>query len=156
MKILSLRDPWTFAVLRLGKHIENRVWSNPYRGNFLIHRAKTMTLDEYEGAATFIRRACGHVMPRYNDYRANTVFGCVVGSARIVDCKHNDAILDAEPGAHPWRMRGQFGFELADIKPFDVVVPWRGERGLLEIDMVKFREALAEAREMLKACGVSA
>jgi len=37
MKGLSLTQPWGFAVVHLGKMIENRRWNTNFRGDFFIH-----------------------------------------------------------------------------------------------------------------------
>ncbi len=146
MRILSLRDPWTFAVFSLGKHIENRKWSTPYRGPILIHRAKSMTIEDYCSAATWIERACGHKLPNMATYRNRTEFGCIVGAAIIEDVTHNDRLIEQDgQKAHPWRMKGQYGFVLTEVTPFEVVVPWKGAQGLRDVNVDDFQRALDEA-----------
>jgi hypothetical protein len=42
MLTLSIQQPWAWAIINLGKDIENRGWKYPpkYRGEFLIHAGK--------------------------------------------------------------------------------------------------------------------
>jgi len=43
MKALSVRQPWAWAIIYALKDIENRGWPINYRGDILIHAAKTCT-----------------------------------------------------------------------------------------------------------------
>jgi len=64
MKALSIRQPWTWAILNAGKRCENRGWdpngSNVAQARRLVgstiflHAGKGCTLDEYEGARDFM------------------------------------------------------------------------------------------------------
>jgi len=36
-RALSIRQPWAYAILHLGKDIENRPWRTNFRGPLLIH-----------------------------------------------------------------------------------------------------------------------
>jgi len=40
VKALSVRAPWWWAILHLGKDIENRDWSTNYRGKIYLHAGK--------------------------------------------------------------------------------------------------------------------
>ena len=48
MKALSIRQPWIYAILHLGKEVENRTWDTKYRGPLLLHAGKAMSSDDYE------------------------------------------------------------------------------------------------------------
>jgi len=39
IKALTIRQPWAFAILNLGKDVENRSWRTRHRGPLLIHAA---------------------------------------------------------------------------------------------------------------------
>lgn len=45
MKVLSVRQPWAFAILALGKDVENRSWTTGHRGPLLIHAAMTYDVE---------------------------------------------------------------------------------------------------------------
>lgn len=47
MKVLSVRQPWAWALIYGGKDIENRSWKTQYRGPVAIHASKGMTKQEY-------------------------------------------------------------------------------------------------------------
>lgn len=42
MRVLSVRQPWAWAILYAGKDIENRSWSANYRGPLAIHASMVM------------------------------------------------------------------------------------------------------------------
>ena len=48
MKMISIRQPYAWAVIFGGKDIENRTWTTNYRGLLAIHASKGGTVEEYE------------------------------------------------------------------------------------------------------------
>jgi hypothetical protein len=121
MKAISIRGPWWWMILNIGKTIENRDWPTSQRGRVLIHASKGMTRDEYYSAADFAMAAVsneyrgrGIVMPSWRQMPR----GGIVGSVEIVDC-----VLESD---NPWFM-GRYGFVLRD----PVVLPFREFRGQL-------------------------
>jgi len=49
VKAISVRQPWAYAILHLGKRVENRDWRGcSYRGPVLIHAAKTLVLRVFD------------------------------------------------------------------------------------------------------------
>ncbi len=147
MKALSLRQPWAFAVVHLGKSIENRRWNTAFRGDFLIHAAvwpgdvvamaakadaggrRSRPLDDaHEEALSMLdmARAAGATMPSTVSMRdLYGQRGGIIGRARLVDVIHpcvpkRAGLFDA-PCPHPWHMPEQFGFMLEDIQPLPFV-----------------------------------
>lgn len=53
---LSVRQPWTHALMFLGKKCENRTWkaAPKYRGPILLHAGKGCTAEEYHDAGHFM------------------------------------------------------------------------------------------------------
>lgn len=118
MRALSLKQPWPWAIINLGKDIENRKWATSYRGRFLIHASKTFDLDGYE----FVLRmaaARNVVVPRAADFER----GGIVGSAVVRDV--------VQASASPWFF-GPHGFVLQGIQslPF---IPCRGQVGFFDV-----------------------
>lgn len=130
MKALSLRQPWAWMVVHGGKRIENRRWNTRVRGPFLIHAAKGMTRDEYEGAVDFASDVnAALVVPPFEAMQR----GGIIGRARIVDVVppcHGDLFHHECP--HAWHMEEQFGFVLEGVEaiPF---YPLRGELGFFNV-----------------------
>jgi len=114
---LSVRQPWTWAILHAKKTHENRTEASVRLGNMrayigqriALHAGKGITRDEYESAADFIRRLAG-------DCPAPAVLlrGGIVGSVRITGITKNGA-----PEAHsPWHF-GPYALILAEPEPCD-------------------------------------
>ena len=126
MKALSIRQPWAWAILHLGKDIENRAWAanNParrFRGEFLIHASSGMTRAEYREfldvlvEITAARPFSSTVpVPAFADLPR----GGIVGRARVVDVVTHHA--------SPWFF-GPLGLVLADVAP----LPFRPRKGAL-------------------------
>src|SRR5262245_29717412 len=126
MKALSLRQPWLWAVLELGKVIENRRWNTRFRGPVLLHAAKGCTVDECVEALEWIATARNGCPPV--SY-ALLERGGICGYAEI------DGVL--YPDGHPlaaatlasfranapdadralrWKMPEQYGFVLRNVR----------------------------------------
>jgi hypothetical protein len=136
MKALSLRQPWLWAVLELGKTIENRRWNTKYRGPILLHAAKGCTVVECVGALAWMveTNLLEPHDPRWPGLES-VERGGICGYAEIVDV--------VPPGIRPmfttttkdelqWHMPEQYGFVLGNVRrlPF---TPCRGALGLFEI-----------------------
>lgn len=133
MKILSIRQPWSWLILHAGKDIENRDWNDRYPGMadaralvasgdyFLIHAGKGMTKDEYEDAIDTARHVgkirpfpSGLTLPAFADLPR----GGIVGRARL------HRIVTAHTS--PWFV-GSIGLILRDDEP----LPFRPMKGQL-------------------------
>lgn len=120
---LSIRQPWAWAIVNLGKNIENRSWYTNFRGPFLLHAAKNFTSREYVDGIMYSERVCdakyhGVSTPRPDDLER----GGIVGMAKLVDC--------VQRSDNPWFM-GRWGFVLEDIQPLPFI-PCRGQLGFFK------------------------
>jgi len=146
MKAISIRQPWPFAILHLGKRIENRPKPWHYRGVIAIH-ASGMRLRkngqptaaeraDVENAARFIQSIVGNEQHGAMTWgRIIVESGAIVGTARIVDC--------VTASASPWFV-GPYGLVLEDVRPTPVI-PCRGALGLWTVPPEverRIREAL--------------
>lgn len=75
MKVLSIRQPWAWAIVSGLKPIENRTWQTKFRGDFLIHAGKLVDLEGIK----FIR-SIGISLPD----KLQT--GGIIGYGEIIDC----------------------------------------------------------------------
>jgi ASCH domain len=39
-RVLSMKQPWAWAIVSGLKHVENRSWKTPYRGTVYIHASR--------------------------------------------------------------------------------------------------------------------
>jgi ASCH domain-containing protein len=114
-RVLSLKQPWAWAVASGKKKIENRDWSTPYRGTVYIHASTKLD----RSAITWLRNTAGVTPP--DDF----VHGAVVAVVDIVDVITK---RDAE-SFKPWFF-GKYGFVLARIRALPRPIPEKGRLGL--------------------------
>ena len=114
MKAITLRQPWAWAIINVGKDIENRNWKTHFRGRVAIHAAVGMTRAEYEKACGYIRNINRRItIPAYEDLER----GAIIGTVEIVDC-----VQDSDSR---WFM-GEYGFVLARPKRLREPIPCKG------------------------------
>jgi hypothetical protein len=122
---LSVRQPWVFSIIHLGKPIENRDWSTKVRGPICIHAAKGMTFDEWK-AGFETAKAAGAVPQKNGEWQFpnpdELQRGGIVGTVEIVD------VVTSHPS--PWFF-GRYGFVLANPKPVDFI-PVKGALGFFD------------------------
>lgn len=72
MKVLSVQNPWAWAIVHGPKRIENRSWATDYKGPLLIHAGKSRA--------------------RLGDYGEGEpdpdamMYGAIIGRVTLVDC----------------------------------------------------------------------
>ncbi|MGV1768753.1 ASCH domain-containing protein [Agrobacterium vitis] len=122
---LSIRQPWAWCIINLGKDIENRDWYTKFRGPVCIHASKGMTRDEYEGCLATV-----HTISRTHPFTPGGAFpalkelarGAIVGTAEITAC--------VDRSTSPWFF-GRYGFVLHNVKPVDFI-PVNGALGFFD------------------------
>jgi hypothetical protein len=123
MKALSVRAPWWYAILHLGKDIENRDWHTNFRGVVMLHAGKHWKQSEIESDFEDIRIMAGQkdlTLP--SDILGGC--GCIVGSVEIVDC-----VNDSDS---PWFM-GEYGFVLRHPIAYRTPIPFKGALGFFDV-----------------------
>jgi hypothetical protein len=114
---LSLRQPWAYAILHLGKDVENRTWPTRFRGRVRIHASRQF--DE-EGLA-WLR---DHGYPVTEEVRWT---GGYVGEVTITDCR------PVEECSSSWAW-GPWCFLLQDAVSYDTIIPARGRLGFFRVE----------------------
>jgi hypothetical protein len=110
MKCLTLHAHWAEAIFALGKDVENRSWSTPYRGSLAIHAGmlldasicKTLGLDS-----------------------ATVKTGVILGMVDLVDCVRDSESRWAEPAMYHWLLRNP--------RRCAEPIPFRGQPGLFSV-----------------------
>ena len=124
-KALSIKQPWAWAILQLGKDVENRTWSTNFRGFFLIHASKTLDKKGYEYLEWVISQHPTknniHKLPQPKEFKV----GGIVGFAEIIDCSLRKQ--------SSWHNEGAYGFYLRNQTsiPF---MPMKGKLGFFYAD----------------------
>lgn len=112
---ISIKQPWTAAILTGAKTIENRPQSWSWRGWVLLHAGQ-----QTDKPALRLPLVARTIRDR------QLVTGAVVGIARITGC-HQDP--DGAPLCSPWAHPGAWHLELADVQELPLPVPVRGQLG---------------------------
>ena len=129
MKALSIRQPWAWLISHGYKNIENRDWPTRFRGPFLIHAGKTMTLDEYFACDLYLRGFhWGQSILARMPPPAELPRGGIVGQAMLLDC--------VTAHSSEW-FEGRFGFVVEEAKPLPFLA-CKGSLGFFEPNLERF------------------
>lgn len=129
MKVLSVRQPWAWAIIYGGKNIENRNWQTSYRGPLAIHAGKTFDINRGDWDA-YHRGVFGEPwqsMARGYSQQDYHVLGAIIGVVDLVDCQPSWA-CDS-----PWKAGDDpdyFCWRLENPHPLVTPVPCKGQLGL--------------------------
>jgi hypothetical protein len=106
---LSIRQPWAWAIIHLGKDIENRPWKAPYRGPMLVHASKTLPRSYYLDAINWLEKRFDHRkrLPTYDKLERDGFVGIV----DVVGC-----IADSDNPDSPW-YEGPIGIKIGEPAP---------------------------------------
>jgi hypothetical protein len=127
---ISIRQPRAWAILSLGKDVENLTWATSYRGPILLHAGKRFRLDEVKGDILYclelttneaVKRLCS----KWTAGNLKKQTGGIVGMVTIKDCITNSPSPWAEPGRRHWL--------LTDPKPLPFF-PCKGRLGLFPVE----------------------
>jgi hypothetical protein len=110
-RVLTVRQPWAWAIIHAGKDVENRTRPTRYRGLLLIHAGQADDPAGHEFLAQL-----GLQVPERLDH------GVIIGSVQLVDSVQASTSRWAFPGSHHWR--------LADPVPAVSTLACRGQLGL--------------------------
>lgn len=136
MKVLSVRNPWAWLIVRpdivgeevrrqayldgLIKDVENRSRRTNFRGEFLIHASMGITSREYDDAREFAAAIVPNIeLPPLHSLQ----YGGIVGAVTLIDC--------VEASDSRWYM-GQKGYVLRDARPLPFV-PCKGRLGFFDV-----------------------
>ena len=148
MKVLSVRQPWAWAIAHGRKDVENRSWPTQWHGRLAVHASARWDED---GAYSrqVIKALLEHGQPerhfdpplRVEGYQPGGVPaalladprrfvpGAVIAVARLVD------VCTAMQGCNcgPWAVEGQCHWRLASVQPLAEPVPCKGRLGLWDL-----------------------
>ena len=77
MYALSIHQPWAWAILNVGKNVENRRWRTRYRGPLLIHAGKSSTSYEFHAAGWEAK--FGMRLPPWEELTIGSLLGVAPG-----------------------------------------------------------------------------
>jgi hypothetical protein len=120
MRALSIRQPWTDAIVLGTKRVENRGWPAPA---WILGRV--IALHASKVADRGAQPPPGEEWP--SGLTDSSRLGAVLAVARVRDCHFTTGGLC---GCSPWAVPGQFHWTLADVRLLPDPVPCKGALGL--------------------------
>jgi len=133
MNAISVRAPWWWAILHLGKDIENRSKHWPVRGRVLIHASKWFDgreiYDDWHQVAQMWRHRPGALPPPRLDSiwaELQEAGGSIVGSVEVTDC--------VESSHSSWFV-GPWGLVLRNPIVYRKPIPWKGQLGVFKVPL---------------------
>lgn len=130
MKAVTICQPWAFAILHANKRVENRSWPTAYRGPLLIHAGTSRRWFDRD-SVDLVSLASGRIA---TPDAPGMHFGAIVGRCDLVGCEHVDRLVRGPHLGDERFIAGTWCWILADVEAFDCPLPWRGERGLFEVE----------------------
>lgn len=126
-KALSIKQPWLYAILQLGKSVENRDWEPPQYiigQRIALHASKSYDKD----GDLAIAQITGYQVPR------GLPRGCFLATARVAGVITEEQVYSSIVSADidTW-FCGRYGWLLADIRPLEKPIPCTGQLGLWNI-----------------------
>lgn len=122
MRVLSIRYPWSQAIVEGLKDVENRDWKTPYRGPLAIHQSKVADQSDCFAFDEVARRAgVDDVTVERITKREGGWPGAIVGVVDLVDC--------VTASTSPWFF-GHAGFVLANPRRLLRPIHCRGQLGV--------------------------
>lgn len=111
--VLTVRQPWAWAMFHAGKDVENRDWRVDYRGKLYIHTSQRVTRYEFDDARNEITRISNYMPPSYKELP----HGAIIGSVEATDC--------VEDSDSPWFF-GEYGLLIKNATLLPAPIPVKG------------------------------
>lgn len=155
MRVLTVRQPWAWAIVHGQKDVENRSRNiaGDYRGPVAIHAGLGSDPDGWDYLYSEHRDLWGKAMPGAGN--PAIAKGAIIGVVDLVDVHLSDTYAECWDPVHerstqcsPWAMKNYHHLVLANPRPLVTPIPFKGALGLRELpaDMVgQFRDQLGGA-----------
>lgn len=119
--VLTIRNPWAWAIVYAGKDVENRTWTITTPCTLLIHAGRTF--GPAERTAVEHLQHMGIMLP-YELLLGNFHNGHIIGKAVVTECGWTSDSRWATPGTYHW--------ELKDVVPIRTPLLVTGRAGLFK------------------------
>ncbi|AHJ13145.1 ASCH domain-containing protein [Sulfurospirillum multivorans] len=110
--VLTVRQPWAYCIMYLGKDIENRTRKTNIRGTIAIHASKQVDYDAY-----YWLKAEGYDLPPID----KLVTGKILGMVDLIDCVQEHTSV--------WKEKGTWGYVLQKPQPLNEPIAAKGNLG---------------------------
>ncbi|HEV2779098.1 MAG TPA: ASCH domain-containing protein [Actinophytocola sp.] len=131
VRVLTIKQPWAWAIACGHKLVENRTWRSPYRGPLAIHAGKGWD----EAGAPAFKRICESLRIPLPDVKT-LPYGALVAVASSVNiCTGSTGSRYVRCECGPWAVGGQFHWRLSNMAALPDPFPVSGKQGLWEIEL---------------------
>lgn len=135
MKVITVRQPWAWAIMHGGKDVENRSRNivGSHRGRVAIHAGQAdadnapdrLWMDAMSDLANTVLREPG--ISHARTHRR----GYILGTVEVVSVHHcSDHGRNETDTCSPWALADHWHIRLANPEPFDEPIPAKGQLGL--------------------------
>lgn len=127
MKVITIKQPFATLIAEGLKEYEFRTWKCKYRGEILIHAAKTVDKQ---------------AMERYKYLNLDYKTGCIIAKANITDCVYVDSDMKKRLGQLDDKVyygiinstKQEYGFKLENIEKISPIYI-NGKLGLWDYNL---------------------
>lgn len=139
MKVLTIRQPWAWAVARGFKDIENRSRATSHRGPLAIHSSARWDEPEEVWLRHIVRvaRSQGHELPATLEddmpYAGSGLVLAVVDVVDVCTVSRDDSLEMCDCG--PWAQSGETHWRLTNARLLREPIPAKGRLGLWDLDV---------------------
>lgn len=141
MRILTVRQPWAWAIIHGGKDVENRVRNiaGDYRGPVAIHAGAEYdrTADTHPEIQSMARRRDVTSLREHLIAYGEKPYRRIIGVVDLVDVlppSYYDEADANEAYCSPWAMEGHHQLVLENARPLTSLITFRGALGLRRLD----------------------
>lgn len=133
MKVVTIHQPWAWAIVEGYKDIENRTWPTKYRGKLLIHAGNSK--QSLKPATEFMKKH-NIIVP------SNLVYGSIIGEVELVYCVRNSDGI--------WAIDDHWHWVLRNAIKYDIPIPCKGQLGLFDYIPESKQEQVIEVPKALQ------
>lgn len=130
LPVLSIQQPWAWAIAHGGKDVENRTWTRPYRGPIAVHAS--LPWNKAGAKHPFVqsawKRATAGTTPLQPD-APGIHRGAILAIADLTDICTAKNHCDCGP----WSFAGQNHWRLANVRLLSEPIPCKGTLGLWQL-----------------------
>lgn len=132
LRVLTLREPWAFAVFHLGKNIENRGWATEHRGPLGIHSASRHR--DKAAESLLITDELRAVYERHLTWGQGKLLGVV----ELLDCIRNPDQLKLDGAVVPniWAQPDCVHWQLVNPEGLRVPIRCSGQLRLFTLELM--------------------
>jgi hypothetical protein len=121
--VLSIRQPWLWAIMHAGKRLENRSWRTSFRGSLYLHASRQLASASAIAECRKLTAEVGISLPTPREWPRGEIL-CI---ADLVDCV---ASTEIPPEAAHWADATGWVFLLDRIVELKIPLPHMGSLGI--------------------------